>query len=198
MTIGDDWTDKPDSERGLSRSRYGGAAVARQFPCRDPCRGFSSHSIVMISISPKSGQPRKSVTDFPSARRVLSWARACWLKPPAESPEGPFQTWKRSWALGANARWANTPMHANPNQPGSPGAKAWRAGWRWAEQQPDRRAIVRVRLAHPYRRWADHPSPVLQSARTAGVGVSTLVIAAWLWQIRAKRRSGASRHGRRP
>lgn len=105
----------------------------------------------------------------------------------------PVQLWKAAWRLGAEARWNTVPLSANPYRchRSSRHAKAWRAGWQWAEQQPDRRKAARVQLAHPHRRSADGQSALralVWSARSVSVGVSTVVVAAWLWQTRRKRR----------
>jgi hypothetical protein len=79
----------------------------------------------------------------------------------------------------------------NPHEPGSSRAAAWRAGWHWAEDQPDRRHPDLVRFAHPHRRRADRSSRLVRSAQAGAVGLSMLTIAAWLWQIRRhKPRSG--------
>lgn len=128
------------------------------------------------------------------AHRVFRWIRASSPAAPAEPTKGdPVQVWKSTWRLGAEARWNGVPLSANPYQheEGSGPAKAWGAGWNWAEQHPDRRRGARVRLAHPLRRSSDSESAPLalaRSARTASVGVSTIVVAAWLWQRRRKRR----------
>jgi hypothetical protein len=129
-----------------------------------------------------------------SAFRVLNWFRRRWSQLPVASTADPVFAWKQSWAVGARARWAGSPASANPHERGSREGEAWAAGWRWAEQQPDRRASVHVRLAHPHRRGTDHPSALLQSARTAGIGVSTLVVATWLWRIRTRQRSRRRGH----
>jgi hypothetical protein len=98
------------------------------------------------------------------------------------------QTWKEAWAGGARARWSGTGFIHNPHEPRSPSAAAWAAGWRWAEQQPDRRRSDVVRLAHPYRRSTDTPARVIRTARAGAVGLSVLTLAGWLWQMRRKRR----------
>jgi hypothetical protein len=99
--------------------------------------------------------------------------------------------WKRTWISGAESRWAGTSLLLNPHDPGSSRAAAWRAGWHWAEDQPDRRHPDVVRFAHPHRRRADRSSRLVRSAQAGAVGLSVLTIAAWLWQIRRKKpRSG--------
>jgi hypothetical protein len=92
--------------------------------------------------------------------------------------------WKRTWISGAESRWAGTSLLLNPHEPGSSRAAAWRAGWHWAEDQPDRRHPDLVRFAHPHRRRADRSSRLVRSAQAGAVGLSMLTIAAWVWQIR--------------
>ena len=127
------------------------------------------------------------------ADRVLRWIGAGSPAAPAEpAAADPVQLWKSTWRLGAEARWRGVPLSANPyvHEGGSGPAKAWGAGWNWGGQQPDRRGGAHIRLAHPLRRNSDGesaPFAVARSARTASVGVSTLVVAAWLWQTRRKR-----------
>jgi hypothetical protein len=130
---------------------------------------------------------------LPSAYGLVQWIRERSRKPAVDVREDPIQAWKDAWGLGAIARWNGTSSLANPYQPRSRRADAWAAGWSWAEQQPDRRAASPVRLAHPHRRSSDGPLPLMRTARSATIGVSTLVVATWLWQIRRKRRSRAER-----
>lgn len=102
--------------------------------------------------------------------------------------------WKGSWVSGAEGRWAGTSLLANPYKPGSSRAAAWRAGWHWADLQPDRRQPRPVRFAHPLRRRTDSSSRLVRSAQAGAVGLSVLTIAGWLWQMRrqrARRGSGA-------
>jgi hypothetical protein len=128
------------------------------------------------------------------ANRVARWIRASSAAARTEhTSDDPVQLWKSTWRLGAEARWHGVPLSANPYQDedGSAPAKAWRSGWHWAEQQPDRRRAARVRLAHPHRRSGDvesAPLAVARAAQTVSVGVSAVVVAAWLWQSRRKRR----------
>jgi hypothetical protein len=128
------------------------------------------------------------------ASRVARWIRATSAAArTGHTADDPVQLWKSAWRLGAEARWHDVPLSANPypDEDGSAPAKAWRSGWHWAEQQPDRRRAARVRLAHPHRRSSDAESAPLALARTAqtvSVGVSAVVVAAWLWQTRRKRR----------
>ena len=102
----------------------------------------------------------------------------------ARPDDAQVREWKRTWVSGAEARWAGTSLLLNPHEPGAFRAAAWRAGWHWAEDQPDRRHPDLVRFAHPHRRRADRSSRLVRSAQAGAVGLSMLTIAAWVWQIR--------------
>jgi hypothetical protein len=120
----------------------------------------------------------------PPARRGASrgWLRL-WS---TESDDDAYVIrWKRSWTAGAEARWQNTPQIKNPHPAGSKMANAWRAGWGWADQQPDRRTPT-VRFAVPQRRAGDRASTLRRSARAGAVGLSAIAVAGWLWRNRRR------------
>jgi hypothetical protein len=117
-------------------------------------------------------------------RRLVDRAR----RPPVADPDSQVLMWKESWVAGAEARWAGTPR-VNPYHPRSPRSGAWAAGWRWAEQQPDRRSRRRVQLAHPRRRRTDASLRRVRSVQASAIGISTLVLAGWLWRTRRPRQS---------
>jgi hypothetical protein len=94
--------------------------------------------------------------------------------------------WKQSWASGAEARWGGASPGDNPHRSDSAFATAWGAGWRWADQQPDRRTSTVVRFAVPQRRASDRVSPLRRSARAGAVGLSMLAVAGWLWQTQRR------------
>jgi hypothetical protein len=125
---------------------------------------------------------RRHGADSPPANRTNA-------RPGSADAHVQVQAWKEAWVAGAQARWSGAPFVKNPHQPRSSAAAAWGAGWRWAEQQPDRRRPEVVRFAHPYRRSTDTPSRVIRSARAGAVGLSVLTLAGWLWQIRRNRNS---------
>src|SRR5688572_5881487 len=81
------------------------------------------------------------------AHRFVGWIRGGSSAHAEDIAGDPVQLWKAAWRVGAEARWNTVPLSANPYQyqPGSRPAKAWRAGWQWAEQQPDRRRAARDR-----------------------------------------------------
>ena len=164
----------------------------------------SSASGFRMHMSRLSGERQESgthtgISRHALAHRVRQWIRASSPAAPGDAVTGdPVQLWKSRWRLGADARWSGVAFAANPYQheEGSSPAKAWEAGWNWAEQQPDRRRGAPVRLAHPLRRSSDGESAPLalaRSARTASVGVSAVVVAAWLWQTRRRKRLELSR-----
>lgn len=96
------------------------------------------------------------------------------------------RTWKRAWITGAEARWSGASPTRNPHRAGSAPAAAWRAGWHWADQQPDRRDPSHVRFAHPRRRATDHASVFAWSMRAGVVGLSVLAFVGCLWQSRRR------------
>ena len=112
----------------------------------------------------------------------------------SQPDEARVREWKRTWVSGAESRWAGRSLLANPHKPGSSRATAWRAGWHWADGQPDRRRPGQVRFAHPHRRSTDASSRLVRRAQAGAVGVSMLTIAGWLWHIRRQRPRTHSGH----
>ena len=109
-----------------------------------------------------------------------------------EPPDVHVQQWKGAWVSGAESRWTGASALANPHQAGTTRAAAWRAGWHWADRQPDRRQPDNVRFAHAHRRRTDRTSPLVRRAQAGAVGLSMLTIAGWLWQIRRQRRAAGN------
>jgi len=105
----------------------------------------------------------------------------------AQPSDAQVREWKGSWVRGADSRWSGASLLTNPYKAGSSGAAAWRAGWHWADRQPDRRHSTPVRFAHAHRRRADGSSHLVRRAQAGAVGLSVLTIAGWLWQIRRQR-----------
>ncbi|MEN3337781.1 MAG: hypothetical protein V7647_1457 [Acidobacteriota bacterium] len=130
----------------------------------------------------ESSEPAASTISAPPAVAVAPTNR---IQPDDEH----VQQWKGSWVRGAESRWAGTSVLANPHKSGSSRAAAWRAGWHWADRQPDRRQAGNVRFAHAHRRRTDRSSPLVRRAQAGAVGLSMLTIAGWLWQIRRQRRA---------
>jgi hypothetical protein len=130
-------------------------------------------------------RPEESATDETAAR--VGPALHSQPEDRSRPDDAQVREWKAAWVEGADGRWAGALLLANPHKPGSPRAAAWRAGWHWAERQPDRREPSAVRFAHPHRRRADHSSRLVRSAQAGAVGLSMVSIAVWLWQIRRQR-----------
>ena len=105
----------------------------------------------------------------------------------AQPDDAQVRLWKRTWVSGAESQWAGISLLANPYKDDSSRAAAWRAGWHWAESQPDRRQPDQVRFAHSHRRSNDRSSRLVRRAQAGAVGLSMLTVAGWLWQIRRQR-----------
>jgi hypothetical protein len=154
-----------------------GSSVQRLLTSRADAGGSSGGT----SDAAASGEP---ASDGKPVTQKQSGARA-------RPDDAQVREWKRTWVSGAEARWAGTSLLLNPHESGSFRAAAWRAGWHWAEAQPDRRHPEVVRFAHPHRRRTDRTARLVRSAQAGAVGLSMLTIAAWVWQIRRhKPRSG--------
>jgi len=119
--------------------------------------------------------------------RLARWLRGRWKSDAAASSD-PVRIWKDAWVAGMEAHWNGSQPSSNPHASQSPAANAWAAGWRWAAHQPDRRAKTGERLAHPHRRRADKRLLPIGSVSATTVGISTIVMAGWLWKMRRKRR----------
>ncbi|MGE0464757.1 MAG: hypothetical protein AB7Q16_25605 [Vicinamibacterales bacterium] len=66
-----------------------------------------------------------------------------------------IRAWKRAWTEGCEARWSGKGSEDGPHKKG-PEHDAWRAGWLWADTQPDRRDGSRLpSRAHARRRASD-------------------------------------------
>ena len=140
----------------------------------------------IVSKGSDPGGTVESVEQRESRRRLrLRWPR---LRPDTSDDDAYVRRWKQSWTRGAQARWRGAVSGDNPHRAGSAAARAWEAGWAWAEQQPDRRTPSIVRFAVPHRRADDRLWTLRRSARAGAVGLSVFAVAGWLWQ--ARRRSG--------
>ena len=150
-------------------------------------------SFVRRWIKPAVGAaPAQEETSAPEESTIAETAAAAPVPPRA--PAGKVQPndaqvreWKGSWVRGAESRWSGASLLANPHKPGSSRAAAWRAGWHWADRQPDRRQPDVVRFAHAHRRRTDKSSHLVRRAQAGAVGLSVLTIAGWLWQIRRQK-----------
>lgn len=109
-------------------------------------------------------------------------------RPKVSTGDELVRNWKDAWLKGAQARWSGTSSMTNPYQVNSAQAAAWRAGWRWAEGQPDRRQPTPQRLAHPLRRSTDRTARLIRGAQAGAVGVSVVTLLGWLWQMQRRSR----------
>jgi hypothetical protein len=145
----------------------------------------SVQRLLKIQIDPAPQESERSATGEPAAAAGSVPSRVTAER--AQPDDAHVREWKRTWVSGAESRWGGKPLPANPHKPGSSRAAAWRAGWHWADSQPDRRQPRAVRLAHQYRRRTDSPSRLVRSAQAGALGLSVLTIAGWLWQTRRQR-----------
>jgi hypothetical protein len=85
------------------------------------------------------------------------------------------ELWKATWLKGAQSAWQQSSA-SNPYASGLE-RSAWNAGWRWAQEHPDRRAREVSRLAHPRRRAGDR---TVQGSlkRAAAIGATGLTVLA--------------------
>jgi ribosome modulation factor len=83
--------------------------------------------------------------------------------------------WKAAWLKGAHGGWHAEPSNANPYTTGQE-RSAWEAGWRWAQQNPDRRKNGAPRLAHRHRRALDSPAPLTRALQLSAMGVTVFWI----------------------
>lgn len=89
-------------------------------------------------------------------------------------PDALVATWKAVWLEGANAAWAPHRPVTNPHAAGMEQA-AWDAGWKWASQNPNRRANRAPRFAHPLRRASDSTFTT-SLKRAAAVGATGITL----------------------
>ena len=128
-------------------------------------------TIVVVSESPSDGNDRNSA----SSSSERGWAR--WVGLLRHGQKSPIDTdaivaaWKNAWMEGAEARWHAKPVTANPHANDREHA-AWEAGWRWADQNPDRRNHANSRLAHPHRRLNDSNKPLTRALQVGAAGVT--------------------------
>jgi hypothetical protein len=118
------------------------------------------------------------------------WAR--WRRrheSPDPEPDALVAAWKAAWLDGANTAWAPDRPATNPHPDGMARA-AWDAGWKWAEQHPDRRANRAPRFAHPLRRATDSTlsASVRRAAAVGATGLTLYAISKVLqrWPRRAR------------
>jgi hypothetical protein len=128
-------------------------------------------------------ESRGFVTMAIAARGVLDHLRRIAM----QNSDRQVRGWRRDWERGADARWSGRSTGVNPYPSGSSRASAWSAGWRWADQQANRRRPRACRLAHPYRRSSDTLVRLVRGTNASAVGVSALTMIAAVWEIRRRR-----------
>jgi len=98
--------------------------------------------------------------------------------------------WKTAWMNGAQEAWRSMPSGANPHATGQE-RSAWDAGWRWAQQNPDRRTYGTPRLAHRHRRANDSTAPFTRALQLGAMGVTVFWVSRALhrWARGAQRES---------
>jgi hypothetical protein len=113
--------------------------------------------------------------------------------PPSPQPDALVATWKAAWLEGANAGWAPRLSATNPRAAQMERA-AWDAGWKWASQNPNRRANRAPRFAHPRRRATDATlsASLKRAAAVGATGVTLYAISKALRRWSRRARSDAS------
>jgi len=119
-----------------------------------------------------------------AARRWSIWRTLLPSRPDAS--DAFVELWQKSWMAGAAACWAKHSSE-NPN-PKDPARAAWQAGWKWAENRPNRRTQHHLRLAHPNRRATDPERWVSRPVKIGAFGVGLFAAAGWVWRLRARRK----------
>jgi hypothetical protein len=109
---------------------------------------------------------------------------------PAASTDALVAAWKTAWMHGAQAAWRAMPSGANPHATGQE-RSAWDAGWRWAQQHPDRRTHGTPRLAHRHRRANDSTPHLTRALQIGAVGVTAFWVSRALhrWSRSSRRES---------
>ena len=154
-------------------------------------RALASFARRLANIKGNGSAPEKvELSDSESSGTATTVVPATGTGRP-EPPDVHVQQWKGAWVSGAESRWGGASVLANPHNAGSTRAAAWRAGWHWADRQPDRRQPDNVRFAHGHRRRTDRSSHLVRRTQAGAVGLSMLTIAGWLWRIRRQRRAVA-------
>ena len=140
-------------------------------------------TIGVVSQSPSDGNDRNSLdgNDRNSASSSTERGWALWVGLLRYGQKSPIDTdaivaaWKNAWMEGAEARWHAEPVTANPHATDREFA-AWEAGWRWADQNPDRRNHDNSRLAHPHRRVNDSTKPLTRALQVGAAGAAGVTV----------------------
>jgi len=152
---------------------------------------FSATRTIVLVLSSESAGDSPKWNTTPTERGWTRWT-AFWRHGNSASvanTDALVAAWKAAWMTGAHARWKARPSDANPHATGRQ-RSAWDAGWRWAQQNPDRRNSGTPRLAHRRRRANDSTAPLTRALQVGAVGVTVF------WVSRALHRW--ARDARRP
>ena len=143
----------------------------------------TSRTIVLVPRSASDGNDPESTTTS-ADRRWIRWT-GLWRHDQRESPvdtDAIVAAWKHSWIEGAEARWHAKPVNDNTHATDRERA-AWEAGWRWADQNPDRRNHDTSRLAHPHRRANDSTKRFTRALQVGAAGVTVFWISRTLHRL---------------
>jgi hypothetical protein len=122
------------------------------------------HTIALVLSSPSNVKASNGL-----GRWTGFWRRK--KSAPVDDTDMLVAAWKAAWMEGAQAGWQAKTSEANPHAAGQ-GRSAWEAGWRWAQQNPDRRNHDTPRLAHRHRRVSDSNRPITRALQLTAVGIS--------------------------
>lgn len=125
----------------------------------------------MLSSASDGDAPKNNAA--PAGRRWTQWS-ALWRHNNSAvvvNTDALVAAWKTAWMNGAQAAWRAMPSGANPHPTGQE-RSAWDAGWRWAQQNPDRRTNGTPRLAHRHRRANDSTAPLTRALQLGAMGVT--------------------------
>lgn len=130
-----------------------------------------------VVLSSVSDGAAVAATNAPTHSRWSRWARFMRRQSPRpdDNPDLRVATWKAAWLSGAKARWEAISSGANPYATGQE-RMAWAAGWRWAQQNPDRRNHREPRMAHRRRRAGDSTPHLTRTLGLSAVGLSVFFI----------------------
>ncbi len=115
---------------------------------------------------------------------VKWWTR--WRLTRNSSPaEAQVALWKAAWLRGAHGAWHPESKATNPYDSEVQRA-AWRAGAKWAGENPDRRTSRARRFAHPQRRANDARLPTVfkRAIAVTATSLTLYAISKTLWRVK--------------
>jgi hypothetical protein len=147
---------------------------------------------IAVVLSSVSDGDAPAAINAPTHGRGSRWA-LFWRRhspQPGDNPDLLVANWKAAWSNGARAQWKAVSSDANPHATGQE-RLAWDAGWRWAEQNPDRRNQRVPRLAHRRRRASDSTPHITRTLGLGAIGLTVFLISQALtrWGRRAPHQS---------